>query len=171
VGAVRSMNGMLPPCLSHLAPIVSGDTPTAIPACSLVTPRAISRKYAATVYRRAMFGRPTDPNGGRTPRRHRPCLMVAMLHPPAGRVLQGPIEFTQYAAGDYRKVLSARSITVSMSRKGNCRDNAPMESANGTAKLEACTGPASRRGPRRRRRYWRTSATTTPSGFILRWAI
>lgn len=34
---------------------------------------------------------------------------------------------SQYAASDYRKVLQARGITVSMSRKGDCWDNAPME--------------------------------------------
>lgn len=42
----------------------------------------------------------------------------------------------QYAAADYRAVLEARGITLSMSRKGNCYDNAPMESANGTLKTE-----------------------------------
>lgn len=43
---------------------------------------------------------------------------------------------SQYAAGDYRKRLAARGITVSMSRKGDCWDNAPMESLNGTLKVE-----------------------------------
>ena len=47
---------------------------------------------------------------------------------------------SQYAAGDYRKVLKARGITVSMSRKGDCWDNAPMESANGTLKVECVHG-------------------------------
>ena len=47
---------------------------------------------------------------------------------------------SQYAANDYRKVLLARGITVSMSRKGNCWDNAPMESANGTVKVECVHG-------------------------------
>jgi transposase InsO family protein len=42
----------------------------------------------------------------------------------------------QYAAADYRAVLETRGITLSMSRKGNCYDNAPMESANGTLKTE-----------------------------------
>ena len=40
------------------------------------------------------------------------------------------------AANDYRAVLKARGIMVSMSRKGDCWDNAPMESANGTVKVE-----------------------------------
>lgn len=43
---------------------------------------------------------------------------------------------SQYAADDYRAVLKARGIMVSMSRKGDCWDNAPMESANGTVKVE-----------------------------------
>ncbi len=43
---------------------------------------------------------------------------------------------SQYAADDYRAVLKARGIMVSMSRKGDCWDNAPMESANGTLKVE-----------------------------------
>jgi putative transposase len=43
---------------------------------------------------------------------------------------------SQYAAGDYRKILQAAAITQSMSRKGNCWDNAPMESFFGTLKTE-----------------------------------
>ncbi len=42
----------------------------------------------------------------------------------------------QYAAAEYRAVLERRGITLSMSRKANCYDNAPMESANGTLKTE-----------------------------------
>ena len=33
----------------------------------------------------------------------------------------------QYACGDYRKLLRLHGIKASMSRKGNCLDNAPME--------------------------------------------
>jgi transposase InsO family protein len=43
---------------------------------------------------------------------------------------------SQYAAHDYRDKLEALGITVSMSRKGDCWDNAPMESVNGTLKVE-----------------------------------
>ena len=43
---------------------------------------------------------------------------------------------SQYAAKDYRNKLKARGITVSMSRKGDCWDNSPMESVNGTLKVE-----------------------------------
>lgn len=41
--------------------------------------------------------------------------------PDAGLVHHSDRE-SQYAAGDYRKVLAARGITMSMSRKGDCWD-------------------------------------------------
>lgn len=73
-------------------------------------------------------------------------LTLAALHmalgwrdPPAG--LTHPSDRgSQYAAGDYRKVLAARGITVSMSRKGDGWDNAPMERAFGTVKVECVHG-------------------------------
>ena len=43
---------------------------------------------------------------------------------------------SQYAAGDYRDILQTAAIIQSMSRKGNCWDNAPMESFFGTPKTE-----------------------------------
>jgi putative transposase len=42
----------------------------------------------------------------------------------------------QYASRDYRKLLERRGIVCSMSRKGNCWDNAVMESFFGTLKTE-----------------------------------
>ena len=41
-----------------------------------------------------------------------------------------------YASGDHRKALEAHGITCSMSRSGNCLDNAAMESRNSTLKSE-----------------------------------
>ena len=43
---------------------------------------------------------------------------------------------SQYAAGGYRQVLDAANMVQSMSRKGNCWDNAPMESFFHTLKTE-----------------------------------
>jgi putative transposase len=43
---------------------------------------------------------------------------------------------SQYASGDYQKALTAAGMTPSMSRKGNCWDNAPMESFFHTLKTE-----------------------------------
>jgi len=42
----------------------------------------------------------------------------------------------QYAAGDYQKLLSQWQMIGSMSRKGDCWDNAPMESFFGSLKQE-----------------------------------
>jgi transposase InsO family protein len=41
-----------------------------------------------------------------------------------------------YASEDYQRVLAAHDITCSMSRRGNCYDNAAMESWNSTLKFE-----------------------------------
>lgn len=69
------------------------------------------------------------------------ALWVALgWRDPAPGLLHHSDRGSQYAAGDYRKVLEARGITVSMSRKGDCWDNAPMESANGTVKVERVHG-------------------------------
>ena len=43
---------------------------------------------------------------------------------------------SQYASGDYQKVLSDRRIVCSMSRRGNCYDNAVAESFFGLLKTE-----------------------------------
>ena len=43
---------------------------------------------------------------------------------------------SQYAAGDYHRILQATAITKSVSRKANCWDNSPMESFFGTLKTE-----------------------------------
>jgi transposase InsO family protein len=66
-------------------------------------------------------------------------MALGWRDPPAGLTHHSD-RGSQYAAGDYRKVLAARGITVSMSRKGDCWDNAPTESANGTVKVECVHG-------------------------------
>ena len=42
----------------------------------------------------------------------------------------------QYASEDYQQLLASHGITVSMSRRGNCYDNAMMESFWATLKTE-----------------------------------
>ena len=51
-------------------------------------------------------------------------------------MLRRPLEPAQYAAGPYRKVLGRHGIKQSMSRRGNCLDNAPMESFFASLKKE-----------------------------------
>jgi putative transposase len=58
----------------------------------------------------------------------RRCPGVGLLH----HSDQG----STYAAEDYQKVLEKHGITCSMSRRGNCYDNAAMESWNSTLKIE-----------------------------------
>jgi transposase InsO family protein len=47
---------------------------------------------------------------------------------------------SQYSADDYQDLLADKKITVSMSRKGDCWDNAPMESFFATLKTELIFG-------------------------------
>ena len=77
---------------------------------------------------------------------------------------------SQYAANDYRRKLKARGITVSMSRKGDCWDNAPMESVNGTLRSSASTMCTSRRESRLDKRSSNTSVITILRGVTPRWA-
>lgn len=65
------------------------------------------------------------------------ALSMALTHrqPPAGLVFHSD-RGVQYASGDYRRGLAAARLVPSMSRKGNCYDNATMESFWSTLKLE-----------------------------------
>ena len=55
---------------------------------------------------------------------------------PQGDLLHHSDRGSQYASSAYRKVLQTHGITCSMSRKGDCWDNAVMESFFGTLKTE-----------------------------------
>jgi transposase InsO family protein len=60
---------------------------------------------------------------------------VARKRPPAGLIHHSD-RGSQYCSKKYRAVLAQFKMQVSMSRKGNCYDNAPMESFWGTLKNE-----------------------------------
>jgi putative transposase len=62
-------------------------------------------------------------------------MAIKRQKPPPGLIHHSD-RGSQYAAADYRKVLTAARMIQSMSRKGNCWDNAPMESCFGTIKTE-----------------------------------
>ena len=51
-------------------------------------------------------------------------------------MLQHSDRGSQYAADDYRRLLKAAGMRQSMSRRGNCLDDAPMESVFHTLKVE-----------------------------------
>ena len=65
------------------------------------------------------------------------ALGMALLHraPPAGLLFHSD-RGVQYAAGDFRRALAQAGLVPSMSRRGNCYDNATMESFWSTLKLE-----------------------------------
>jgi transposase InsO family protein len=60
---------------------------------------------------------------------------VTAKRPPEGLVHHSD-RGSQYCSADYRKLLAQFGMRPSMSRKGNCYDNAPMESFWGTMKNE-----------------------------------
>jgi transposase InsO family protein len=65
------------------------------------------------------------------------ALAMALTHRPApAGLLFHSDRGVQYAAGDYRAALASAGLIASMSRKGNCYDNAFMESFWSTLKLE-----------------------------------
>jgi transposase InsO family protein len=66
------------------------------------------------------------------------ALEMAIINrtPPEGLVHYSD-RGSQYASGDYQKMLDDHGMICSMSRKGDCWDNAPMESFFGTLKTES----------------------------------
>lgn len=62
--------------------------------------------------------------------------MALHTRQPGAGLLHHSDRGSQYASHDYQALLQAHHIEVSMSRTGNCYDNAVMESAWGTLKTE-----------------------------------
>ena len=62
-------------------------------------------------------------------------MAVDQRQPPAGLVHHSD-RGSQYASAAFQQVLSARGMACSMSRKGDCYDNAVMESFYGKLKTE-----------------------------------
>ena len=65
------------------------------------------------------------------------ALQMALDHrQPCGNLLHHSDRGVQYASDAYQDLLEAHNMTGSMSRKGNCWDNAVVESFMGTLKTE-----------------------------------
>ena len=70
------------------------------------------------------------------------ALDMALFHRhPQGDLLHHSDRSSQYASHDYRRLLTERGITVSMSRTANCYDNAMKESFFATLKTECALQP------------------------------
>ncbi|HFI9459889.1 TPA: integrase core domain-containing protein, partial [Escherichia coli] len=63
-------------------------------------------------------------------------MALRSQRPPAGLIHHSD-RGSQYCAYDYRVIQEQFGLKTSMSRKGNCYDNAPMESFWGTLKNES----------------------------------
>jgi transposase InsO family protein len=72
------------------------------------------------------------PSAGERP----PKPSTGSSKPVMPKPLRRPVETKQYAADDYEKRLADAKIAPSMSRKGNCPDNAPMENFFHTLDVE-----------------------------------
>ena len=126
--------GDIPPaCRNHLDP-TGIDTPAATAASSLLIPAAIANQNWLRSRRPATGGRPGDANGARPDRSDRRFRMLIATS--NFRVLQRPIESAQYCSSDYQAELRKRGIQISMSGKGNCYDNAMVETFFKTLKSE-----------------------------------
>jgi len=62
--------------------------------------------------------------------------MAICNHPNTAGIIHHSDRGSQYASNDYQKLLKENGLICSMSRKGNCWDNAPMESFFHTLKTE-----------------------------------
>ena len=124
----------MPPDLrNHLEP-TGGDTPASRAASSLERPVAIAAQNRTSSSRRAESGRPGECNllrPDRSDRRLRTVIATSYA-----RVLRRPIELAQYCSIDYQAVLRKHDLLISMSGKGNCYDNAVVETFFKTIKSE-----------------------------------
>jgi len=66
-------------------------------------------------------------------------MALKLRNPPAG-LLHHSDRGSQYASRDYQATLATYELLPSMSRRGNCYDNAPMESFFATLKVECIRG-------------------------------
>lgn len=75
--------------------------------------------------------------------------MALFQRQPNGALLHHSDRGSQYTSVDYRRLLAAHAITVSMSGTGNCYDNAMKESFFATLKSECVTRPFATRAQAR----------------------
>lgn len=119
------------------------DTPNRVWACDITyIPTDEGWLYLAVVvdlFSRRIVGWAIRPSLGRE-------LAVSALRsalrdrrPPSG-LLHHSDQGSQYTSSEYRALLRSHEVTCSMSRRGNCHDNAPIESFFGSLKTECVRG-------------------------------
>ena len=107
-------------------------------ATSLAMPAAMAAQNRRRSSRPATGGRPGDSNGplpDRSDRRFRMVIATSFV-----MVLRRPLESAQYCSIDYQAELNKHGILISMSGKGNCYDNAMVETFFKTLRAELIRG-------------------------------
>lgn len=129
------MGGIPPACRNQRDPTTQ-ETRASCTALSGYSPRAMAAQKRPRSSRRPTGGRPGDRRGfcTRFAASHLACLDIETSE--VREVFRRPIESTQHACAEYQAVLAAHGMRVSMSRKGNCWDNAVAESFFATLELE-----------------------------------
>jgi len=97
-------------------------------------------------------------------------MALARRRPPPG-LLHHSDRGSQYASGDYQRVLAQQRVVGSMSRRGNCWDNAVAESFFATLKVELVHDAAWTTRTAARTELFESSSSTTGGADIRRWAI
>src|SRR4051794_194761 len=124
---------MPPASRNHRVP-TAGDTPAWPAASSLARPTAIAAQNRRRSSRRATPGRPGERKIPRPDRSE--CRLRVFTATSFVEVLRRPLESAQYCSIDYQAELNTHGILVSMSGKGNCYDNAMVETFFKTLKSE-----------------------------------
>src|SRR3954471_6148070 len=122
--AIRTTHGNAPPT----------RTPT---GCCASTSRNVptsplTKTRISLPWRPPSMHDPAKPSIGKL----RPRRLTYCSRSTTNNQLRRPLESAQYAAHDYRRLLDEHGMICSMSRKGDCWDNAPMESFFGSLKTE-----------------------------------
>jgi len=129
-----NIDGAMPPASRNHRDPSGEDTPAAIAARSLDNPVAIAIQNSLRCSRREARGRPGDRNGFLPARFEH--LFRLLITTPSDWALRRPIESTQYTSEQFQRLMAEHGVACSMSRAGNCWDNAAMESFFSSLKTE-----------------------------------
>src|SRR3954463_14840089 len=122
--AIRTAHGNAPPTRTPTGCCAS--TSRKVPTSALMGPRI------SPPWRPPLMHDPAKPSIGKL----RPRRLTYCSRSTTNNQLRRPLDSAQYAAKPYRQVLERHGIKQSMSRRGNCLDNAPMESFFASLKKE-----------------------------------
>ena len=104
--------------------------------CTATSLRAAARASLHSLQPGFTAGRSRPPSPIGASVAHRPLARRELSHEPGPGLLQHSDRGSQYTSDDYQRALRAHGIECSFSGRGNCWDNAVVESFFGTLKRE-----------------------------------